>query len=84
MIEMPRILPCVAVAVSLTLSGCGPSDERTYVEPGDTPRASPNATPTLDAPPDSTTGVARSSGQPGVAGDTVARSSKISPPGKAP
>jgi hypothetical protein len=55
-------------------------DERAY----DTTRPNP-VTPTLSAPPDSTTGVARSSGRPGVAGDTISRSSKISaPPGKTP
>ncbi len=74
-----------AAALAIALSSCGSNGDRQYAEPGDTPRASPGATPTLDARPDSTTGVARSSGQPGVAGDTVARSSKISaPPGKKP
>jgi hypothetical protein len=67
-----------AVVVALTL-GCGPTEDRTYRE-GDSGRAAPAATPTQDARPDSTTGVARSSGQPGVAGDTIARSSKISAP----
>jgi hypothetical protein len=61
------------------LAGCSPSD-RSYREAADSPRASPAATPTVDARPDSTSGVARSTGQPGVAGDTVARSSKISAP----
>jgi hypothetical protein len=67
------------------LLACGPSDDRAFKEAGDTPRASPAAIPTQDAPPDSTTGVARSSGRPGVAGDTISRSSNISaPPGKSP
>jgi hypothetical protein len=56
-------------------------EERAY----DTTRPVPGTTPTLSVPPDSTTGVARSTGRPGVAGDTVSRSSEISaPPGKAP
>jgi len=75
----------IAVALALVASACGPSGDRAYRESADSPRASVNATPTLDAKPDSTTGVARSSGQPGVAGDTLSRSSNISaPPGKAP
>jgi len=82
---MHRLRTTIAAsALSTLLLACGAGD-RQYAEPGDTPRASPNSTPTLDAAPDSTTGVARSSGQPGVAGDTISRSSKISPPtGKAP
>lgn len=75
--------------VSSTLAGCSlwivvacnaTGEERTY----DTTRPAP-ATPTQTVPPDSTTGVARSSGRPGVAGDTVSRSSDISAPkAKAP
>ena len=72
-------------ALSAVLAGCGPGGDRQYAEPGDTPRASTNATPTRDVPPDSTTGVARSSGTAGVAGDTISRSSNISAPtGKSP
>jgi hypothetical protein len=72
-------------AAAMALAGCGPSDPPDYREPTDSPMASPNSTPTQDAPPDSTTGVARASGRPGVAGDTISRSSKISaPPGKSP
>ena len=84
---MTRLIALAALAAALatTLTGCGPGDDRTYREPGDTPRASPNATPTLDAKPDSTTEVARSTGRPGLAGDTISRSSNISAPtGKAP
>jgi hypothetical protein len=80
----PRIVVATA-ALAVLVVGCGPSDERTFREAGDTPRAAPGTIPTQDAPPDSTTGVARSSGRPGVAGDTVSRSSNISaPPGKTP
>ncbi len=72
-------------AVCALLLGCGGGNDRAYKEGGDTPRAAPAAIPTQSAPPDSTTGVARSSGQPGAAGDTISRTSKISaPPGKAP
>jgi hypothetical protein len=76
----------VCLAAAAAVASCNPaSDDRAFKEAGDTPRAAPAATPTQDAPPDSTTGVARSSGRPGVAGDTVSRSSKISaPPGKSP
>ena len=81
----PLIKASLSLAAATTILACGPSDERAFKEGGDTPRASPAATPTRDAPPDSTTGVARSSGRPGVAGDTVSRSSNISaPPGKSP
>jgi hypothetical protein len=75
-----------ALGLAVVLGGCDPaSDDRAFKEGGDTPRASPAGIPTRDAPPDSTTGVARSSGRPGVAGDTVSRSSDISaPPGKVP
>jgi hypothetical protein len=82
-----RPLPATVVAfgVSAALCNCGPGDERAFRDAGDTPRAAPAAVPTRDVPPDSTTGVARSSGRPGVAGDTVSRSSNISaPPGKSP
>jgi hypothetical protein len=49
------------------------------------PSGGPGLSTTPTVPPDSTAGVAKSTGQPGVAGDTVSRSSKISPPrGKAP
>jgi hypothetical protein len=72
-------------ALSALLLGCRGGNDRTYKEAGDTPRAAPSGVPTLDAAPDSTTGVARSSGQPGAAGDTISRTSKISaPPGKTP
>jgi hypothetical protein len=76
----------LSLAMITALVSCNPpSDDRVYKEAGDTPRASPAAIPTQDAPPDSTTGVARPSGRPGVAGDTVSRSSNISaPPGKSP
>jgi hypothetical protein len=68
----------LALAVASSCNATG--DERAY----DTTRPSP-MTPTPSAPPDSTTGVARSSGRPGVAGDTVSRSSNVSaPPGKTP
>ncbi|MDQ3996815.1 MAG: hypothetical protein M3303_07320 [Gemmatimonadota bacterium] len=82
-----RPLPAtvVAIGVSAVLCSCGPDDERAFKDAGDTPRGAPAAVPTRDVPPDSTTGVARSSGRPGVAGDTVSRSSNISaPPGKSP
>jgi hypothetical protein len=70
----------IAVAAAMLGSCNATGDERAY----DTTRPSP-MTPTQSAPPDSTTGVARSSGRPGVAGDTVSRSSNISPPpGKTP
>jgi hypothetical protein len=60
----------------LMLSSCNATgEERAY----DTTRPAPT-TPAQTVPPDSTTGVARSSGRPGVAGDTVSRSSKISTP----
>jgi hypothetical protein len=75
----------MAVALFMALGACSPSGDRDFREAGDTPRASPASIPTQDVPPDSTTGVARSSGRPGVAGDTVTRSSNISaPPGKTP
>jgi hypothetical protein len=63
------------------LSSCNATgEERAF----DTSRPDP-VTPALSAPPESTTGVARSSGRPGVAGDTISRSSNISaPPGKTP
>ena len=78
-------LTASACALSALLLGCGGGNDGTYKEAGDTPRAAPEAVPTLDAAPDSTTGVARSSGQPGAAGDTISRTSKISaPPGKTP
>jgi hypothetical protein len=82
--HLARTSLCLATITALV--SCGPpSDDRAFKEAGDTPRAAPAATPTRDAPPDSTTGVARSSGRPGVAGDTVSRSSNISaPPGKSP
>jgi hypothetical protein len=68
----------VVLAIACSCNATG--DERTY----DTTRPPPS-TPTPSAPPDSTTGVARSSGRPGVAGDTISRSSEISaPPGKSP
>ena len=72
---MMKHLPTVIAALTAAmLSSCNATgDERVY----DTTRPSP-ATPTLSVPPDSTTGVARSSGRPGVAGDTISRSSKIS------
>ena len=73
-----------SAGIAALLSACGPGGERPYAE-GDTPTAAPATTPTLDVPPDSTTGVARSSGRPGVAGEKVSRGSDISaPPGKAP
>ena len=82
---MKKQLAVPALVVAALLAACGPGGDPPYAEGRDTPRASPNATPTLDAPPDSTTGVARSSGRPGVAGDTVSRSSNISAPvGKSP
>jgi len=68
-----------ASALSILLVACG-SGDRAYQEPGDTPRAAPATTPTQSVAPDSTTGVARSSGQPGVSGDTISRSSNISAP----
>jgi hypothetical protein len=84
---MKRYFPAAAMACALaTLCvACGPSDDRAFREAGDTPRGAPASIPIQSAPPDSTTGVARSSGRPGVAGDTVSRSSNISaPPGKSP
>jgi hypothetical protein len=79
---MPRLITPTAIAVALALvaGACGPSGDRAYREPADSGRASVNATPTRDVRPDSTTGVARSSGRPGVAGDTLARSSSVSKP----
>jgi hypothetical protein len=68
-----------AAASAALIGGCGPSDQREYREAGDTPRAAPATVTTPGAPADSTTGVARSSGRPGVAGDTISRSSKVSP-----
>lgn len=65
----------VALPLAMLCSCNATGDERAY----DTTRPDPRAQ-TLSAPPDSTTGVARSSGQPGVAGDTISRSSKISTP----
>jgi hypothetical protein len=79
---MKKHLPTIAIAfpAALLCSCNATGDERVY----DTTRPAPG-TPTLSAPPDSTAGVARSSGRPGVAGDTVSRSSKISAPsGKTP
>lgn len=72
-----NIAVTVAACSLLTVGACNATgdEDRNY----DTTRPSP-ATPTQSAPPDSTTGVARSSGRPGVAGDTVARSSDISAP----
>jgi hypothetical protein len=74
---MKQHLPTIAIALPFAvLCSCNATgDERAY----DTTRPDPRE-PILSAPPDSTTGVARSSGRPGVAGDTVSRSSKISPP----
>jgi hypothetical protein len=70
----------VAFAVAMLSSCNAPGEERAY----DTTRPNP-ITPAQSAPPDSTPGVARSSGRPGVAGDTISRSSNISaPPGKTP
>jgi hypothetical protein len=70
-----------AIALPALVVGCNATgEERAY----DTTRPS-SMTPTPSAPPDSTTGVARSSGRPGVAGDTISRSSDVSaPPGKTP
>jgi hypothetical protein len=70
-----------AAFTAAMLSSCNATgEERAY----DTTRPSP-ITPTQTVPPDSTTGVARSTGRPGVAGDTISRSSNISaPPGKTP
>ncbi len=70
-----------ALSLWMLCAGCNaPGREREY----DTARVRSD-TPTLDVPPDSTAGVARSTGKPGVAGDTVSRSSNISaPPGKTP
>jgi hypothetical protein len=85
---MKRFLTAASTACALAalFVACGPSDDaRAFREAGDTPRGAPASIPTQSAPPDSTTGVARSSGRPGVAGDTVSRSSNISaPPGKSP
>jgi hypothetical protein len=84
---MKRYLPAggTACALATLFVACGPSDDRAFREAGDTPRAAPAAVPIQSAPPDSTAGVARASGRPGVAGDTVSRSSNISaPPGKSP
>jgi hypothetical protein len=70
----------IAIPVAMICSCNATGDERAY----DTTRPDPRE-PAQSAPPDSTTGVARSSGRPGVAGDTVSRSSNISaPPGKHP
>jgi hypothetical protein len=79
---MKKHFSTIAIAFSLAmLCSCNATgDERAY----DTTRPSP-MTPTQTVPPDSTTGVARSSGRPGVAGDTVSRTSNVSaPPGKSP
>jgi hypothetical protein len=69
-----------AAAIATLLTGCGPGGDREFREAGDSPRAAPAALPTPGMPVDSTAGVARSSGRPGVAGDTVSRPSKISAP----
>jgi hypothetical protein len=76
-----HVTTVIAAVAFATLGSCNATgDERVY----DTTRPDPRA-PTLSAPPDSTAGVARSSGRPGVAGDTISRSSKVSPPpGKTP
>jgi len=79
---MKKHFSTIAIAFPFAmLCSCNATgDERVY----DTTRPSP-VTPTQTVAPDSTTGVARSSGRPGVAGDTVSRSSSVSaPPGKSP
>jgi hypothetical protein len=77
---MKRYIASTFAACCLWMLGsCNATgEERTY----DTTRTTlpPGQTPTQTVPPDSTTGVARSSGRPGVAGDTVSRSSEISSP----
>lgn len=76
---MKRILARTVTACALWIvGGCNATGDeaRNY----DTTPGVPATTPTQTAPPDSTTGVARSSGRPGVAGDTISRSSDISAP----
>jgi hypothetical protein len=70
-----------AVALWALLASCNAvGEERAY----DTSRPNP-VTPVQSGPADSTAGVARSTARPGVAGDTISRSSDISaPPGKTP
>jgi hypothetical protein len=71
-----HLATAAAALTAAMLSSCtATGDERSY----DTTRVNP-VTPVQTVPPDSTTGVARSSGRPGVAGDTVSRSSNISAP----
>lgn len=75
----------LALGLILGSGACGPTGDRNYAEPGDTGRASPNAGNTPMVPADSTAGVARPTGQPGVAGPVPTRSSDISAPvGKSP
>ena len=72
--HLPTVIAALPFAMLCSCNATG--DERAY----DTTRPAP-VTPTLSAPPDSTTGVARSSGRPGVAGDT---SDLSMPPRKVP
>jgi hypothetical protein len=69
-----------AVIAAATLGACNsPGREREF-DTTRVPLGGPAHTTTPTVPPDSTAGVARSSGRPGVAGDTISRSSKISAP----
>src|SRR5688572_23457135 len=65
-VQMKKHFSAIAIAFPFAmLCSCNATgDERVY----DTTRPSP-VTPTQTVAPDSTTGVARSSGRPGVAGD---------------
>jgi hypothetical protein len=74
---IPLATAAAAISLIALLAACGPSDDRQFRASGDTPRAAPATTPVQSVPVDSTTGVARSSGGPAVAGT---RSSEIAAP----
>jgi hypothetical protein len=79
MLRRTTLLSCSIVAAGVVLAACGGANAPKYANDGDTGAAAPATQQTLSPNPtmgDSTMGVARGTGAPAAAGDTMGATGK--------